>query len=357
MIDGAYYHDIYLFIVSVCTLFCFLKYNSSNGTRIVEGKMSGLVLAILLAFFIGVRPVHIVFADTVGYAEYYNSMLNIPFEFDKDNENLVFDHILTYMASQGFSHTVFFILIAIIYFVGRYISCVKMFPNNSWIAFVIFLGAFLTYTSSVNGIKAGVAASVFVCAIAYREKIWLCALLLAVSWGLHHAMHLCIVAFLIVSFYKNVKVYSFFWIFSLVLAIQHVSTFQTLFAGWTDEKGAGYLAEDADGWLTGMRYDFVLYSSIPIILGWYHKFKRNINHEGYDFILNLYMLTNGVWMLCMYASFTNRIAALSWLLYPLVLVYPYLTDSIPISNRNKKLAILMAYHLLFTLFMHIVYYN
>ena len=68
------------------------------------------------------------------------------------------------------------------------------------------------------------------------------------------------------------------------------------------------------------------------------------------------MLINGLWLLCMYANFTNRIAALSWLLYPIVLIYPYFSVNIQIKNKNKTFSVVMAVHLLFTLFMAVVYY-
>lgn len=354
MIDAIYYQGIFLFIVAFFTFFCFMRYYSYGGT-ILEWKGSPLILAIALSFFIGFRPIHRVFADTVGYASYYNSHINLPFSFSVDVENILFDNLLEFMSSNGFSYSIFFLVIAFIYFIGRYISCRKMFPNNSWAAYLVFLGAFLTFASSVNGIKAGAAASIFVCAVAYKDNKILSVILLLTSWGFHHSMHLCILAFIAVSLYKNTKFYSLFWIFCLLVAIMHISYFQNLFAGLTDEKSARYLI-DEEGWMTGMRYDFVLYSFIPILLGWYYRFRKKVEDVEYDFLLNLYMLINGLWLLCMYANFTNRIAALSWLLYPIVLIYPYFSVNIQIKNKNKTFSVVMAVHLLFTLFMAVVYY-
>lgn len=354
MINAVHYQGIFLSIVTILTFFSFVRYFSYGG-KIREKSIAPLILAIFFSIFIGFRPIHSVFADTVGYASYYDSRINSTFSFSVDVENLLFDNLLEFMSSIGFSHSVFFFVIALIYFVGRYISCRKMFPNNSWVTYLVFLGAFLTYTSSVNGIKAGAAASIFVCAIAYRHNRILSIILLLTSWGLHHSMHACILGFIAVSLYRNTKFYSLFWIICLLVAIMHISYFQNLFAGLTDEKSARYLTED-EGWKTGMRYDFVLYSFIPILLGWYYKFKKKVENIEYDFLLNLYMFINGLWMLCMYANFTNRIAALSWLLYPAVLIYPYFSEAIQIKNKNQKFSIVLAAHLLFTLFMAIAYY-
>ena len=233
-----------------------------------------------------------------------------------------------------------------------------MFPKHPYTAFLIFLAAFISYASATNGFKAGMAASVFCCAIALRERKLLAACLLLISWGIHHAMHVCVIAYLIVSFYKNTRVYYIIWILSALLAIAHVDYFQTLFAGITDEKGSQYLIVGEESFVTGLRLDFMLYSFMPVALGWYITEKLKINDRGYQFVLTLYMLLNSVWMLCMYASFTNRIAALSWFLYPILIAYPFLSPSFEGVYKNNKLFLrIMLIHLLFTLFMDLVYYT
>lgn len=355
MVEAIYYQDIFLCVVTCCTFCAFLRYNSYAGI-IVENKNNALFLAIALALFIGFRPVHDVFADTVGYAAYYNFIKFDAFQFNQDTENLIFDNLFAFTASQGFSNSTFFLVIALIYFVFRYISCRKMFPDNTWVSYVVFLGAFLTFTSSVNGIKAGAAASLFMCAIAYKDNKPLSILFLLLSWGFHHSMIICIVAFITVSLNKITRLYYLLWIISFAIAALHITLFQYLFAEYINDKGASYLYAKG-GWLTGMRYDFALYSAAPILLSWWCIEKHKIKDETYRFIVNIYVLLNSLWLLCMYASFTNRIAALSWFLYPVVLIYPFLSKNIHIPYKNYTLSWIVLGHLCFTLFMHFIYYH
>lgn len=303
--------------------------------------------------------------DTSGYAGYYTELSTLTFTLTSDTkmgDNLIFDNLMRYMASSGFSYTLFLLVCSSIYFVARYIALKKMFPNNVGVAYVMFLASFITYSSAINGYKAGVAASLFCCAIAYSDdfpkKWWRPLIFLALSYGFHHSMHVCIAAFFVCKFYRNSRVYYAFWLFCLGCAILHITTFQNLFAQFTDESGARYLlSEQGEGWHTGMRYDFVLYSAMPILLSWYVKYKKKLTIEGYDFIVNLYLLLNGIWMLCMYASFTNRIAALSWCMYSIVLCYPFLRNGLFFRiNKNRTVAKLMLLQLSFTLFMFFVYY-
>lgn len=110
------------------------------------------------------------------------------------------------------------------------------------------------------------------------------------------------------------------------------------------------------GGKSGFRIDFVIYSAMPVLMGYYVKYKYKLEDNLYDIMLSMYLTTNGIWMLCMYAEFTNRIAYLSWFMYPILLIYPCFAikdQQHPlVMNRNKYII----YHLGFTLFMIFIYY-
>lgn len=355
------YIYIYLIILGLILLFQNSKLQEGQSPYIYgytgTSKFVCFLLLIICIIFIGIRPLDIVFADMVGYYNRYISLVNTPFVFNSEAENYIFDNILPFVASFGVPHQVYFILIAAIYFGGMYITCKKLFPNNLLISFIVCLTAFSTFSYGTNGIKAGAAASIFLVAIAYRDKLWITIPLALLSCGFHHSMSMVLVAYFLSCVFKKTKWYYIFWLICLVMAIAHISYFQLLFANYTDAKGASYLIADSDSaFLTGFRPDFILYSSIPVIIGYYIRFKKQIYDEGYELWLRIYVLTNSVWMLCMYASFSNRIAYLSWFLYPIVLIYPYLafywSDKQAIYAKKVVL-----YHYLFTFFMMAIFYT
>ena len=189
-----------------------------------------------------------------------------------------------------------------------YWACKRLFPNNSLTAFLVFLAAFSTFSYGTNGIKAGSAAAIFLLALSYRDNLKICALWMFISLGFHHSMVLPIVAFVITLIVKNPKIYFYGWIFSVLMACLHITFFQSIFAGMADESGAGYLGAngyDDTSYLTGFRPDFILYSSMPVFVGYVAKIKKRLKSRTYDTLLYTYMTTNAVWMLCMYASYTN----------------------------------------------------
>jgi hypothetical protein len=328
---------------------------------LIQNNAEGaFIFTLLMVLFIGFRPIHAVFSDMGGYAM---AMLdhrfeNRPITWDS---NFIFEPMMAFLSSNGASKSVPIVILATINFIGTFIAVNKMFPKNVFLAMLVFFGAFSTFGAATNGLKAGCAASLFLVALAYREKRTIFILFLTLSLGFHHSMQLPIAAYLVCCFYKNTRMFLYFWALCLIIAITHITSFMDLFASYTDETGSNYLLTEAgskysefEGRL-GFRYDFVIYSVIPIVIGYYAIFKKKLVSNEYQFILNIYILTNAIWLLCMYANYTNRIAYLSWLMYPVLILYPFMNMEWGIK-ANKHLAYAVYGHLGFTLFMNLIYY-
>ena len=361
MLLASFYKYIYLLIVTVLTFSAKAVYaNRIVQTKHIHGKHNQvLLLTVFLVLFIGFRPHSYVFVDTMNYVFGYEHDEGSLFVFDPDAENFLFDNIFQFFSSACLGITSFFLLIATIYFGASAWAARRLFPNDTFAAYIVFLAAFSTFSYGTNGIKAGAATSLFLLALSYREKIIPCLLLMYATIGMHHSMVVPVLAFILTLFFKNPKWYFYGWIFSALIATAHIGVFQNLFAGFADESGARYLGAEgySDGaYLSGFRPDFMLYSAMPVWVGYIAKFKKNIKSKTYDTLLYTYLTTNAVWMLCMYASFTNRIAYLSWCLYPIVLIYPFLNENWG-ANRYRVFAKVMIYHLLFTIFMELIYYG
>lgn len=361
MIPAALYHSIYLLAVTIMTFFSMSLYGrwgkllkSPNTSQVIS-----IFMLVMVVMFIGTRPVSgLYFGDMGGYSASYENLLNEPFFFDWNVDNLIWDNLFVWMASRGISFSTWLILVASAYFGLMYLACRKLFGNDVLIAFVTYLGAFSTFSYGTNGMKAGVAASVFLVAMAYRDKLWLSIPIALLSLGFHHSMIMVIAAYFVVLLVKKPRYYFIGWIISLIFAALGIKYFQTYFAGFTTEHGAGYLLaseEDQDAFITGFRPDFILYSAVPIYLGYKILYKYKFKSLTYSFLLRLYIMTNSIWMLCMYAEYSNRIAYLSWFVYPIVLLYPFISREKNLF-QGKYLRWVVYGHLGFTLFMHFIYY-
>jgi len=360
MINPLYYNAIYLIVVTVVTIIFSIVYNNSN--QIKETSLFSLILCVLLIFFIGFRPEHEVFQDTLAYCLFYRLQEGLPCSFDFQKQNAVFSYLLSYSASNKLGVEFFFTIIAFIYFGGILLSSKLIFPKNTNTAFISYIAALSTFSYATNGIKAGAAASLFLVGIGLyiQNKKILSIFFILLSYHFHHSMSVCIAAFVCTLLYRNVTVYFLFWVFAFFCSFLHVSAIQEFFGyileDQGDADGAGYLMNGGHsiGGRGGFRFDFIIYSFMPIIIGLYTKFQKGITDKHYDFLLCLYLLLNGVWLLCMYANFTNRIAYLSWAIYPFVLIYPFVHFDFGVKS-NRYLYTVVMIHLSFTLFMVFIY--
>ena len=286
MIAAKNYYIVYFIIITIITLFVTYKYNRKNASIIPSlkrKKLDGtLLLAIFMTIFIGFRPESGVFIDMMNYITHYHALYegNV-FVFNRNAENLLFDNYLLWIGSKYLGTTFLFVSIAAIYFICTYIACKRMFPRDTLIAYLVFLAAFSTFSYGTNGIKAGAAGAIFLMAISYRENLKICIPLVLASWGFHHSMIMVVVAFVLTLVYKNSKVYFVGWCFCLLMAILHITFFQELFAGILSDsgevRGAVYLTDSSDwGGKTGFRIDFVIYSAMPILVGYWAVYKKKL---------------------------------------------------------------------------------
>lgn len=359
MIAEAYQY-IYLII---CTIFLTryqkeVKMPSVSCYRAIAPINNNIVVFLLfLVVWLGFRPISRVFADTVAYNELYGFVKGSIFEWDWLAENLIFDNLFNFFGSLDLPVSTFFLFIASIYFPCIYLASRKLFPENASLAFFTYLVGFSTFSYGTNGIKAGAGAAIFLLALAYREKTILTILLCLLSIGFHHSMKVVVYAYILAFFIKSTRLYFYGWIFAAVIATLHIGFFQDLFASYGGEKALDYLGGEGNvAFITGFRPDFMFYSAGPVFVGYLLYIKKGVRNSTYELWLRMYLLTNAIWMLCMYASFTNRIAYLSWFMYPFVLIYPfyamyYSKDQLVLGKK------VVLCHLAFTWLMEVVYYT
>ena len=212
----------------------------------------------------------------------------------------------------------------------------------------------------VNGIRNGMAAALTLLAFSYlKTNRWIALILSFVIIQIHGSMFLPVCAAWLSLFYKNTKFYLYCWLFSIVLSVSIGGALETYFASLNvvdDERFSSYLLNKnfSDQFsYTGFRWDFLLYSVMPIWLGWYVVIKRKIYNDQYLLLLHTYLLSNAFWIMLIRASFSNRFAYLSWFMYPIVLAYPLLILPVWRCNRRKIVIILMA-HYMFTYLMWLI---
>ena len=363
MLDAHLYLGIYLCAITILTIPMVLKYAELGNPYcrqldVVKSRNTSLIVtSILIIIFLGFRPISGVFVDMRNYEDlyYFYQLHNIGPNLSVDN--LIFDNGFRLLAINYIDIRFFFVIVACIYIGCMAFALKRIFPRDAFYAFIIYLAAFSTYTFGTNGIKAGAAASIFLLSLSYYpDRKFTCLILALLSFGFHHSMQLPVAALLICMFYKNTNFYIALWFLCLFISMAHITYFQSLFGSMTDEHGAGYLMGSSEGVMrkSGFRYDFVIYSFIQIVIGWWARKKNPNMSTSYTFFYNIYLFVNAIWLLCIYAPFTNRIAYLSWQLLPLISIFPFFNMNLHSSGQYRILNRVVIVYLLFTLLYNVI---
>ena len=138
------------------------------------------------------------------------------------------------------------------------------------------------------------------------------------------------------------------WLFAIAVSLFLGGYASNLFASLGfDDRLSSYVNGNQDAEFmrdtfshAGFRWDFLIFSAVPIIWGWWIITKKGFNDNAYNIIFNTYVLANSFWVLVIRAAFSNRFAALSWFLYFLVLIYPLLKHNI-YPKQGVTLAIML----------------
>ena len=369
---APYYIYIYWLFVMLITLAKFGRLNSLKGETLVYQKDNYMPLILFSAFYVlffGLRPVSSAFADTTIYNAIYKVMqnygvygINIQNDgtiniIESAGSDWVFYSVM-FLCAQVMSVNFFFLIVMYFYVVMMFQGCSKIDYKHGATLMLFCYGALSFYGYSINGLRNGVACSFIILAIARLckgEKLWPVILSL-IAIGCHKSTALPVACMLFSYYIKKPKYMYMTWGSSIFLSLVvggYLSNMLTLL-GLDDRLSANLQsgADVADSWGVEMenrfRWDFLIYSSMPIILGWYTIFKRKFYNNTYLILLGTYMYANAFWVILIRSLFSNRFAYLSWFLYPIVLAYPLLNFPVFKKQHSKKVAWILLAHFVLT---------
>lgn len=376
--------------ISLFCLFLGMKYVSSDTCENLLQKKSpatAFIFCLIWTILLGLRPAHILFGDTVNYARTYMATSPSFGEIDFHKEWL-FALYRTWCRSMGFSVNTFLFFIEVGYVGFMLLAFKKFLWEDTWFAVLFFFSAFSFYVYGVNGIRNGLACSICLAAFALvlKDKNYVIgAVLLFAAFSIHKSTLLPTAA-LVGSFFlaKKPKLALLFWLSSIPLSLVAGGPVSHFFMGLGfDDRTEAYLSGDNMKYgnfsNTGFRWDFLLYSAMPVWLIWEAQKKiekRRAEMGGvcleeeesgvygagiladaesmriFNALSTIYMLTNAFWVMVAKASFSNRFAYLSWFMYPLIIAYAVVRLHIW-EDQDRKAGWILIAHAAFTMFMYL----
>ena len=354
-------------VVMLLTLMKFSEIQAMRGYGVLYHRDDYKLMIFFSIFFIllfGFRPISNSFGDTVMYDASYKIFQtygvtedDLPAEMNSD---WLFYWGMFYCA-QVIDINYFLAIVMYFYIVMMFTGCRKLDSWHGATLMLFSIGAMSFWGYAVNGIRNGVACSFVILALAgicRRERVWpIVFAFIAISC--HKSTALPLVCMFFTYFIRSPKYMYIVWLGAIVISITFGETITYYLSLLSfDERLAemGKTGEDVyDDWGVELenrfRWDFLLYSSMPLLLGAYTLFVRKVYNNTYLILLGTYTYANAFWVIVIRGLFSNRFAYLSWFLYPIVLAYPLLNLPVFTRNHSRKTAWILLAHLGFTTMM------
>lgn len=352
---SSVFYNLTLVLVLI-TFFHSLILDLDDPRNLQYGHVVGKIFFIFILLYVGLRPIDGEFIDMLTYKYIFDNYASgRPLNTDAD----IAFNIFVYISSKIMTAKVFFFLCASLYIIPMYVVSRKLFGSYWFYSFLLIVASFSFWAYGVNGIRNGIATSLFFMAIAYNNKKAVVILFLVLSSMFHQSMLLPTFAYIVTVIYNNPKAYVFAWILAIPLSLILGGFWENLFAGLgiADDRFNDYLTAKADAdkfAYTGFRWDFLIYSATAVATGWYFIFIKNFNDKLYIRLFNIYLITNAFWILIIRANFSNRFAYLSWFLIAIIIIYPFLRQRFFI-NQHSAIGKVCVLYFTFTYIMYLIY--
>ena len=358
-IDPATTDTVYQsFILLVVLVYSIRLMNGISRDRHKSPESLFFILFILL--LMGFRAYDSVntgryFGDTITYYYSFNIAASGYESFDFKDPGF---NLFTLIFAKYTSARVYFFTLSALYLFPVYYALKRFSHHRTFILVLMFATHFLFWSNGVNGIRIGVATSLFFLAISYENKKWLQMLFLALAVTFHLSIILPVIAYLFTRYYTTNIAYLIGWVSSIFLSLAFGGFWESFFSRFDTNDGrlSTYLTTHSDAYLfayVGFRWDFLVYSTIPVAFGIFYIYNKNYKDKFYIHVFNTYLVSNAFWILVIRANYSNRFASLSWFLIPVLILLPLVRVRM-FKNQSPIIALILICSALFTSFMGIL---
>lgn len=359
MIPIEYYVPFYYFLLSIVLIFSVAPLFFGKSLWKANFSIGTILLILVPILFIGLRDPYgswRYLGDTYFYTNAFNGIRESSYEIKSDK----LFYSLMYLFSKITNVKVFYILCSICYVLLPFYLFKNIEKKHVFILLALHVCSFSYWNFGANGLRNGLGVALFLYALIYSEVKTITFYGLAlISAQLHASMYIPLLGFIVSHIFVRTKVYLSFWLFTIPITFIYGKRIQSFIDNFISQIGLsdsrletysnlnGAIAEVYQ--TTSFRLDFLIYSALPVLLGYLLIFKYKYFNQFYTRVFNSYLLLNGVWILLMYRPFTNRIAYLSWFLIP-VLFYPLLEIKF-FKKQSSLIGSFLLINLFLTLFL------
>lgn len=312
LLENTFIVHLYIYIFAYGLLVWLVGLNGAKRRATSLIRLFTIILIIYLSYSFSARN-FLVGKDTLTYASYFNDIQDFGWQGDGD---LVF-YGLMYVVGLIGDFRLFLFIVSVLFFSCAYCAFCRLLQNNSSIAFLIFCISPYLFFAGINALRNGLAASLMLLAISYRQNVKWFVVLLFASCLTHFSMIVPAVSLFMFHSKKSLNILFSIWGVLFLLSIGGVT-----FAGIIDFM-LGFSNTSSVGEVDSAYAlrDFLVYGlPVVVLVYWYRNYCRD---DMVQRILCLYLVGSCMQVIALHSStMAIRFAYYSGFLLPLVLVYP-----------------------------------
>ena len=350
---GDYFNmTVWVMGLIILTFFQFINTITQDSDRLVNEKHTpawGYFITIVIILYIGLRPLH-KYGDSWLYSTMFNLVQTGQWRSFNSIESEWLWEKIEYFFIDHSTCQMWFLCIA-----GLYIGCMgiavrRWFPKNFTLAMMFAFTALSFHAYGTNGLRNGLSTSVALMALSFlfteKRRYFFSFLLLYCAISIHSSAAMITASAMVALYFHNARTNTIIWIICILISTVFSDSIVNLMTHILGEGRMSFYSELDNTFYVnkGFRYDFILYSSIPIILGWIVCVKNNLRDGIYEYLLATYTIANSGWVLINTIAYSNRFAYLSWFLYPVLLAYPFLKFRF-MEYQSRMAGLLLLFHL------------
>lgn len=331
---------IYSFLIVIATSYTFPKFTIINNKYF--SLLFIIILSILSMYVIYITDIN--YTDRSTYTRIFNTSksLNLGDHLTSTGHEplyIIFNNLISYFFDEVI---IFYLLLHLLFLVVLVAGLFKI-NGTYYIGYTLFImiNAFFYYSYTLNGLRQGISMALIVLVIGYllsNNKIK-AIITSIISILFHYSSIPMILLMFFLRYYRKYLKLNYLIAFYFLVSILFIFDLQQIFVG---SLGISYIEQYSNEGLIDHygetnNINFLIFNSFFLILFYYFYSKYYKNDKTYKYLFKIYILFSTFFLLFGFVAFSNRIAAYSWFLIPLLIGY-YLNNS---TNTIFKILIII----------------
>lgn len=321
-------HYAIFMMVTVACISVLLRGSADLSQTLVAPRGVGVVLVfIAVVLLIAFWPDELS-SDKINYRNSFENLAAGTYPYWYSPKDILFFAYQRFCAATGMPSDAFFLLTSAIFCTNFFIAGKRIFREKSSLYFFAMTVSLGFFSYGTNTLRAGLALSFLVLALSFYPQRLKMLLLALIAVRIHKSTLIPVAAFAVAFLVPRPRLLAIGWIGCLCISLAFGEQIQAYFGNFfieaEDTRMSGYLLGENSNYKMGFRWDFVVYSLIPIVIGLWLRKREFFSDRFFNLVFGTYIIANGFWLLVIRMPFSDRVAYLSWFLFPMIILYPLL---------------------------------